>query len=168
MKKLFIILLTTFLLGSFVYADSITLTQEETISVPTTQKIGGWYIDYISAAEKTMTIKYFWQDAQGEAIYPKGSRTIWQSWDCKDRSADLNPVNNVQCTAAGVPDACCTGVGVGTCDDLTIMDSCFSDVFLFEIRPQDAGTTIGLGLRTLTWNEMKKDILTGGNDGSFD
>jgi hypothetical protein len=153
MKKLFIILLTTFLLGSFVYADSITLTQEETISVPTTQKIGGWYIDYISAAEKTMTIKYFWQDTQGEAIYPKGS---------------LNPVNNVECTAAGVPDACCTGVGVGTCDDLTIMDSCFSDVFLFEIRPQDAGTTIGLGLRTLIWNEMKQDILTGGNDGSFD
>jgi len=47
-------------------------------------------------------------------------------------------------------------------------DTCFTDVFTFQIRAQDVGTPIGVGLRTLIWNRMKQDILTGGNDGSFD
>ena len=47
-------------------------------------------------------------------------------------------------------------------------DSCFTDVFSFQIRQQDVDTSIGAGLRTLIWNQMKADVLTGGNDGTFD
>ena len=46
-------------------------------------------------------------------------------------------------------------------------ETCFSDVFSFQVRTQDVGTSIGVGLRTLIWNKFRSDIL-GANDGTFD
>jgi len=46
-------------------------------------------------------------------------------------------------------------------------DECFSDVFTFQVREVDVGTSIGHGLRTLIWNKMRPDILTGANNGTF-
>jgi len=75
-------------------------------------------------------------------------------------------VDDDNCTGANEPWDCCTGSETGTCPE--ILDTCFTDVFSFSIRTQDVGTSIGLGLRTLIWNQMKNDILTGVNDGTFD
>jgi hypothetical protein len=123
--------------------------------------MGDWYVSYISAATKTLTVRYYWEDATGNPIQ-LDNRSAWQTWSCRD----ISQGDNASCTAAGEPWDCCTGAGTGTCPEA--VDTCFSDVFGFQIRAQDVGTSIGIGLRTLIWNQMKVDILTGGNDGSFD
>jgi hypothetical protein len=46
--------------------------------------------------------------------------------------------------------------------------TCFTETFGFAIRAQDVGSAIGVGLRNLLWNKMKADVLTGGNDGTFE
>lgn len=164
MKKLLLILAACFFATS-VLADNITLNSNETLAVPTAAAISEWEVVRINAADKVMRIKYRWRDASNNLI--QLNRHGWHYWTCQDKWEDLNPVSNDDCVAAGDPDPCCTGVGTGICDDLTQTDTCFSDVFGFAIRTQDVGMSIGVGLRTLIWNEMKQDILSGGNDGTF-
>lgn len=163
MKKILFTLIFLITVIGFVWADSITLTSPETLSTPTSQKIGRWYISYISAFSKTLQVRYYWEDSNGSPISLEGNRDAWQTWSCQDIEVGGE---NADCTALGEPHPCCTDVGTGTCDDMS--DTCFTDVFSFEIRQQDVGTGIGIGLRTLIWNQMKQDILTGGNDGTFD
>jgi len=163
MKKTLIALLLTLIFTGTLFADSITLNSSEDLSVPSSQKIGGWYIDLISQSSKTLVVKYYWEDSSGKPIILDGKRNAWLTWECRNIEV---PGTNAECTDIGVPYECCTGAGTGTCDDM--IDTCFTDVFGFEIRAQDVGTTIGIGLRDLLWNKMKVDILSGGNDGSFD
>ena len=163
MKKLILILVAMLLCFGSAGADSITLDSTETLSTPTTQKIGEWYIDYISASKKRLVVRYYWEDASGVPIVLHGAnRHAWQTWTCRDRQEG----DNAECLDVDDPWDCCTGSGTGDCPE--ILDSCFTDVFSFSIRSQDVGMSIGLGLRTLIWNEMKSDVLTGGNDGTFD
>jgi hypothetical protein len=164
--KRFLLVLFVLFIPICLHADDIVLDSTENLAVPTATSISEWEITKINAAKKEMIVKYRWRDGTGKLI--RLNRDGWLYWYCQDRWNDTNPVNNDECTAAGVPDACCTGVGTGTCDDLVQTDSCFTDVFMYEINcPQDNGTKIGVGLRTLIWNQMKADILTGGNDGTF-
>lgn len=166
MKKLFLILVCVTFFPVISIGDSIVLDSPETLQTPIATKLK-WEIVSINAAKKNMRIKYRWVTSDNKDIYT-GRRSVDHYWNCRDRWQDLNPVSNDECVAAGDPDPCCTGAGTGTCDDLTQTDSCFSDVFGFQIRTQDVGTGIGVGLRTLIWNQMKQDILTPGNDGTFE
>jgi len=164
MKKICLILIFLFCIP-VVHADKIVLDTPETIQTPEASKLD-WEVVSINADRKYMKIKYRWRTSEDETIFTQ--RNADHYWICRDSYEDTNPVFNEECTDAGVPDACCTGVGEGTCDHLVQTDSCFTDVFSFQIRSQDVGTPIGVGLRQLIWNQMKQDILTEGNDGTFE
>ena len=142
--------------------DSITLDNQENLSVPTSQKIGDWYIDYASASNKTVIIKYYWADATGQPIIMDNGK-VWQNWDCRDISRG----NNADCLNNDDPWLCCDGPGAGTCPE--VVDDCFTQTFLRAVQcPADDGVLLGVGLRTLLFNQWKQDSLTPGNDGSFD
>ena len=142
-------------------ADRITLTDEETLSTPQA-KYMDWHVSKIDAATKSLQVTYRWRNATEGTIF-LGGRNDWQTWTCRDIET---PGENAECTDSLVPYECCTGLGTGTCDGMD--DTCFTDVFGFIIRTQDAGTKMGVGLRTLIWNKMQADVLTGGNTGTFE
>ncbi len=165
MRQLCLFLLLLFLTTNVSMADSIVLNAPEALETPEAYSMD-WEIIRIDAENKFMRVKYRWLDSNGKAIH-SGRTGVDHYWTCMNQWSDTNPVNNDQCISAGVPDPCCTGEGQGTCDDTVQTDSCFSDVFGFQIRQQDVGTAIGNGLRQLVWNQMKQDILSPGNDGDF-
>lgn len=158
MKRL--ILAVLLLMPTVAHAERVTLTNPETLAVPTSSVLD-WKVTLIDAKAKTLEVTYQWLDANQNVIRPTSGQT-WRVWRCQDRPAQL--VAN--CTAAGAPYACCTGAGMGTgCDPGS---TCFADVFGFTIRSQDVGTKIGLGLRSLVWNKFKADLLSPANNGTFD
>lgn len=158
MKRLILALLL--LIPTVAHADRVTLTNPETLAVPTSSMLD-WYVSRIDAKTKTLEVTYQWLDANQNVIRPTSGQT-WRVWTCRDRAPQLV----ADCTAPGEPYACCTGPGAGTnCDPGS---TCFTDVFGFTIRTQDVGTKIGLGLRTLVWNKFKADLLSAGNSGTFD
>jgi len=166
MKKLFVLIIGLLVLSSLAiktsFADTVVLDNPETLSNPTSQNLR-WKITLIDAETKTMVVSYYWRDdATGDPLY-FGRRSQWKTWSCRDIEVEGT---NAECTDVEVPWACCTGAGTGTCDDM--ISTCFSDVFKFLIRAQDVDTMIGVGLRTLIWNKFKADVLTGGNDGTFE
>lgn len=159
MKRLLLAILL--LMPTVVHAERVTLTNQETLAVPTSSVLD-WHVSLIDAKTKTLEVSYQWLDANKNAIRANAAGQTWRVWRCQDRSAEL--VAN--CTGAGMPYACCTGPGAGTgCDPGS---TCFTDVFGFVIRTQDVGTKIGLGLRSLIWNKFKGDLLSAGNSGVFD
>jgi len=161
MKKIIIIFILILSFG-YVNAERVTLDQPEALT-PTTSSMLNWRISLVDAKNKILKVQYQWLDATGQRI--SFNRQAWSTWTCRD-VADTNPEeNNTECTAADTPYTCCTGVDTGTCDEAI---TCFSDIFGFQIRAQDVGTGIGIGLRTLIWNQMKSDVLTVGNDGVFE
>lgn len=160
--KRFVLFLAVFLIPGLCFADSITLDSNQALSPSTAAQISDWEITKINAKSKTMVIRYRWRDETGKIVYMGQGRTGWQTWRCRD----IQQGDNDNCVDVDDPWDCCTGPGTGTCPE--DVDTCFSDVFGFTIRSQDVGTGIGLGLRALIWNQMKQDILTGGNDGTFD
>lgn len=164
MKKIVLYILAFFIMAGVSLADEVTLNSTETIDTPIAAKIY-WYVDYINVTDKTMKIKYRWLTSDGVSIRDKDSSNSSHIWTCVDTPDKYPDWNNVDCTAAGVPFSCCTGPQAGTCNDPS---TCFTDVFKFNIRAIDVGTPIGIGLRTLIWNQMKGEILTPGNDGAFD
>ena len=117
-----------------------------------------------------ISVKFRYRDSTGEVVdviaIPACTRCNirrgWVTWTCREREEEL--VAN--CTDVDEPYGGCTGVGTGS--NLDPGDSCFTDIFTFQIRQQDVNTSIGIGLRTLIWNEMKHDVLTGANEGTFD
>jgi len=162
MKKLIILFLfLSLIIVNNGNTEKITLNTGETIGAPETGISMDWYIDYIDAENNILKVNYQWRDALGKIIRDTSARTGWNTWTCQDIPVE----NNIDCIGAGDPYGCCTGVGTGTCDE--VGDTCFSNIFRFEIRAQDVGTKIGVGLRSLIWNQMKTDVLTGVNDGVF-
>lgn len=159
MKRLLIVGLILCVGVPSVFADRVTFNSAVTLSTPSSPKMD-WYIDYISALDQTLQVKYRWLDSNGSPILFDSGRT-WQMWECKNVAAQLE----ADCVSAGVPYPGCTGEGTGS--GLDPGDDCFSDVFAFQIRSQDVGTTIGTGLRTLIWNKFKSDVLPA-NTGTFD
>jgi len=155
--KFFIVILLLFTVSA--NADQITLTTGETVTPPVAVKMD-WYVDQIDVASSLLVVKYRWRDSENQSIKDFRTNSLWNTWQCKN-IPDLNP----DCIGPADPYECCTGFELGTCQTA---DPCFTNVFGFQIRQQDVGTGIGVGLRTLIWNEMKEDILTPGNDGTFD
>ena len=160
MKRFLIVLALLLVPMWFASAESITLDSTETLVTPAAESISDWEIIKINAANQELRVRYRWRASDSSLI--KLDSTGWNYWTCRNRSEG----NNDDCTDVDVPWDCCTGEGTGTCPEA--IDTCFSDVFNFQIRAQDVDTSIGVGLRTLIWNQMKADILTGANDGSFD
>jgi len=167
MKKIFcsiLCLLFVFCSALIVKAERITLDSNEIIDTPQATHME-WYISHISGKEKVLKVRYRWIGSNNEPIRFSDTNKSWNTWTCRE-VPDLNPTeNNVDCTDSEAPYECCTGLGTGTCDE---EDTCFNDVFGFEIRAQDVGTGIGVGLRTLIWNKMRVEVLTPGNNGTFD
>jgi len=161
MKTLLGMLVVLMLLPIMALADTVTLDSPETLSTPEAIKMD-WRISNITAKTQTLQVTYRWRDSTDAPIH-LGSKNDWHIWTCRDIQT---PGENVECTDALIPWECCTGLGTGTCDGMD--DTCFSDVFSFQIRSQDVGTSIGAGLRTLIWNKMRADVLTGGNNGTFE
>ena len=139
MKKLLFVCLLILSAG-VVWADMVTLTTPESVASPVAPKIE-FNVAEINAATKTIRVQYRWINPDGTPIV-LNNRAGWLSWYGRDINDDPE-----------------------TPQDET--DTTFSDIFLFQIRAQDVGTPIGKGLRTLIWNQMKGDILTPGNDGTF-
>jgi len=159
MKNLWLLFVLLFV-SALAYADRINLDSDETLSTPVSEALD-WEIIKINAKEKILQVKYRWKDSDDAPIFLGSSRT-WMVWTCQNVSEG----NNDDCIDVDDPWDCCTGAGTGTCPEVT--DTCFSDVFGFLVRSQDVDTKIGVGLRTLIWNKMRPDILTGDNDGTFE
>jgi hypothetical protein len=161
MKKIIISLLIAVLFVPAAYADRVVLNSTESLSTPTAAKMD-WFIDNITPSAQVLRVKYRWLDASDGPIQLSGASSAWRTWECRNRAAQLA----ADCTAAGEPYAGCTGAGTG--ENLDPGDACFTDVFGFSIRSQDVGTTLGAGLRTLLWNQFRLDVLSTGNNGTFE
>ena len=146
MRKEFISIVLVILLSGVSYAGvRIDLNSNESLSVPTAVAMEWRKVD-IDIEAKSVTIIYRWIDADGDRIVLRSdSRSPDLRWYCQDIPQRINPIDNTVIPAV----------------------TCFTDTFGFSIRAQDVGTTIGVGLRNLLWNKMKPEILTGGNDGTF-
>jgi len=145
MKKIFLIAFM-FLFYGVAQADRLTLTTPQLVAPPEATDIEvAKYVFDIEDRTNLLTVTFYYLDADGNRIYGLDEK-IRQNWRCRN-IAD-NPT---------------------TPEDET--NTCWSDVIRYAIRcPQDEGTFIGIGLRTLIWNKMKNDpsIVTPGNDGTFD
>lgn len=139
MKKLFLVCLILVSWLGLAFADSITLTSPEDLQEPQATKIKLRKVE-INMEPRYMVVHYSWATATSDL---RLSQRLVQTWICQDREDDP-----------------------GTPEDET--STCFTDVFKFSIRTQDVGTMVGIALRDLVWFYMKQDILSGGNDGSFD
>jgi hypothetical protein len=121
-----------------------------------------WEIVELNSTNKKLVVKWRWRDSGSRVLMDVGSdRYGWNTWTCENIEV---PGENSECIDEGVPNECCTGYQEGSCDDM--LDTCFSDIFGFEIRQQDVGTNIGIGLRTLIWNRWKQEELPN-NNGTF-
>lgn len=143
-------------------AERINLSESESIDTPTATKMN-WYIDHIDGKTDYMAVRYQWLTSNNTPIRNRDTFNSWQTWECRDIPT---PGENAQCVGTADPFPCCTGAGAGTCDGLD--DNCFSAIFRFNVRSQDVGTPIGVGLRTLIWNQMRQDVLSPGNNGAFE
>jgi len=140
MKKLLIIVLSTSLFSVVSWADEITLNNPEALAPPTAVAIDFRQIK-INLNPNWLELDFRFLDSDGEEILAENGRTQ-RLWRCQNMADNpMTPENETS--------------------------TCFSDIFMFAIRAQDVGTPIGRGLRNLIWNRMKLDILTGGNDGTF-
>lgn len=124
------------------FADTVALNAPVELSVPTATKL---VIDRVEIKNhnKELRVFFHWEAASGERIRLYDTMRSEVVWVCQD--VEDNPLTPVDET-----------------------DACFSDTFGFTIRQQDVGTRIGAGLRALIWAKMKSDVLSGGNDGSFE
>ena len=142
MKKLMMIILALVLIPAFASAESITLSDDQALTVTTFKKITDWEITRINEDKKIMVVKYRRARADGSTVNLDGTRGAWKFWTCADT------VDNPE-----------------TPEDET--STCFADVFGFVIRTQDAGTTMGGGLKQLIKIRFLADVAPG-NTGGFD
>lgn len=161
MKYFLIVLAIVTLLTSQVWAGTVILDSPHQITPSVAEKIDWKVVDLDSDTQKVV-IKWRWRDSGSRVLMDTGSdRYGWNTWTCENIEV---PGENSECIDEGVPNDCCTGYQEGSCDDM--IDTCFSDVFGFEVREQDVGTSIGVGFRTLLWNRWRDDVIPG-NDGTF-
>ena len=159
---MFRILLSTIIIVMMampVMAESVVLDAPQEIASPTVSKME-WVVDDLDSEKKMIRVKYRW--IQDNGLYVPIGKKGWNYWICKNIETRGE---NALCVGEGDPWECCTGVGTGDCDGYD--SECFSDIFGFQIREQDVGTSIGVGLRTLIWNRFKQDVLPT-NNGSFE
>jgi len=164
MKKFLVLVCFVMLMGT-ASADVITLDNPEQLAVPTAPTMVWDYV-YIDNQNKLMRVYYHWQNADGTRIKLDGKYTQ-QHWTCRDMD-EIPAFDPLTCVDVDDPDDCCTGPGTGeNCYPGEPALTCFTETFGFAIRPQDVGTKIGIGLRQLIWFKMRDDVLSAGNDGTF-
>jgi hypothetical protein len=154
MKKILTVILLLFAVN--VYADTLTLQNTENLPAPANvaTKIKWYNVDI--SADKVITVKFKWRDSAGREI---GDFRYFACTNWKQENGD--PALNAQCTATGVPYACCTGNQIGICE-------CWSETMGFDIRTQDVGTKMGAGLKELIRRQFVRSELSSGNDATID
>ena len=154
-------MLIALLFASVAYGQGkITLDTPEVVDSPVATQLN-WRKVIIEKGR--LVVEYQLLDSTGAPIRNAGSFQSNHRYVCENVPT---PGENAECLGAGNPTPCCTGAGTGTCDGFD--DTCFSDIFGFQIRAQDVGTPIGVGLRSLLFNRFKADVLSPGNDGTFE
>lgn len=162
MRKTFLATLALYFgLTTFAFADRITLDTPEAVNAPTAPELY-WYVDKIDATIPELVVRYQYKDSLDHPINNPVTGRPWFKWVCRDVS---NPQNVADCVGVDDPYPGCTGVRTGPLPEF--LDTCFSDIFRFQIRQQDVGTAIGVGLRKLIFHQFKQDRLSPGNDGVF-
>ena len=186
MKKVILIMALVLAFTIPAFADSGTLSTPQTL-----QPLDAVSLDWdfnLGTNSNMVTGRHRWKAADGTVIFlPQSGRNGWISWQLRNYQRDSVPdYNNSDCTAAGVPDACCAGVhpdAGNTCDDLVDVQngdctaaglvgtqavSCctdedigvcrgWSDTALFNCGASACDDyIIGVGLRTLIINQWKK------------
>lgn len=142
-------------------ADRLTLTTPEPVNSPTAVRVE--FDHFLFSVENAkLLVRYRFLDAANRPLLSNDGAGGWKIWECRDVPI---PGDNDECTDGGEPFECCTGAGTGTCNGLA--ESCFSDIVRFQIRAQDVGTRIGIGLRQLIWNKMRQEV-TNNNNGTFE
>ena len=145
MKRLIIAICLTFGFASMASADVLVLNSPQTEVSPIVISLDWRRITLdLGNQDNVLTVQYFKLNAAGQRI-PMSNGAVRRTWICRDM------VDNPETT-----------------EDET--STCWSDVFMFNIRTQDVGSPIGRGLRQLIFNQMKNDpdVINPGNDGSFD
>ena len=141
MKKLIVVLAVIFV-PFLAMADDILLDADQALTVTTYRRITDWEITRINEDQQILIVKYRRAKADGTTVNLDGSRGAWKFWTCE------NMADNPE-----------------TPEDET--STCFSDIFGFNIRAQDVGTSIGGGLKQLIRIRMLADIAPG-NTGDWD
>lgn len=140
---------------TFCGAQTYRMTNTEQVAVPTAT-----YIEFrpysTDFANKQYIVTYRLLDVNGKAIPMPESMDVNRKWICRDRADE-----NLACTAAGEPQACCTGLGTGTCPGAL---TCWTEVYGFEIKEAHIGDKTGKLLRRRLFNRAKAAILRAGND----
>ena len=182
-KSLIFMLIALFAVPFISIADTGTLDSPLTLQPQDAVTIE-WDFN-LGTFENRVTGRHRWKAADGTVIYlPESDHRGWIQWTLRNYQRDSVPdYSNGECTASGVPDACCTGEGTGTCDDLVDVQngdctadglvgtqavSCctaedvgvcrgWSDTALFSCGSSACDNyIIGVGLRTLIMNQWKK------------
>ena len=128
MKKLFILFILV--VFSIANADDYTLDVPAPEVVPTVIKYD-WDDIRINLNRKRLTLYYSKVNADGKSIPDINGKTRRQ-WNCQDIADDPE-----------------------TSEDET--NTCWTNIFMYSIRTQDAGTSIGRGFRLLIRNQMMAD-----------
>ena len=161
MKRFILLIMAVVTLPTLGMAETIILNSPHEIT-PSTALGLEWKVETLNSESSQLVVKYRWRGAGSRILMDVGSDNKgWNTWNCVNTPV---PGENSECVAEGDPYDCCSGEGTGTCDDM--LDTCFSDIFGFEIRSQDVGTPLGQGLRTLIYNAWRDDVIPG-NDGTF-
>lgn len=140
MKKFIILVFCIFVLYGIGFAETVTLTNPQPVDSPEASTMD-WRVIRLDSDAHILVVVYRWRDINGDIIYG-GDTDGWHTWRCRNVANDPE-----------------------TPEDET--DTCFNDIFTFQIRQQDVGTGIGHGLRALIWNSFRTDVL-GANNGTFD
>ena len=144
MKKLLslILFMVMFLVGGVCFADVLTLNQTQQEATPTVVSLDWRHVN-INLVDKKVVIIYRKLNSLGREI-PMTNGRVNRTWTCQNMTDDPDTPENEAST-------------------------CWTDVFMFEIKTQHAGMTIGRGLRDLLKNKMKNDtdVIDPGNDGTF-
>jgi hypothetical protein len=145
MKKIILAMFVLVFLAGFAHADKLTLNSSQTAVSPITTVLDWRNVNIdLSNRNNILTVIYFKLNAAGQRI-PMENGKVRRTWICRNKADDSETPADESST-------------------------CWTDVFMFAIRTQDVGTSIGRGLRQLILNQMKQDptVFDAGNDGTFD
>jgi len=184
----YLALFVGFFLSTSVLADTGTLSVAKQL-----QPLEATHFDWefnLGTEVNQIRGKHRWRASDDNIIHlPGADHRGWIKWTLRNYQRDSEPdYTNDDCTASGVPDACCTGVGEGTCDDLvnvqngdctadglvgTQSASCctaedvgvcraWSDTVMFNCGTSACDNmVVGPGLRTLIKNQWKRKYCVG-------
>lgn len=177
MKKLLLTALLILITASFTWAGSIAIDSSETINTPAeATKI--LFTDIgLNFDDNTRTVKFRYVDTNGGPLrihpsdLPANTEFVnwkkdWLIWTCKDE--DVNRYDNSACVDSEDPSACCTGLGIGSCNETA--GNCWEYVMETSCGPTYCDNkTLTQLLRDRLKVEFLIDVLpTFGNSGDYE